>query len=265
MNEFSKDWLSLRQAADAAAREESFLKAMRFVEGHSVRVVDLGAGTGSNLRYLAPRLAVSQNWTMVDAAANLLSEIEIPQTEQELTVEAIQRDLASGEEELALEECDLVTASAFFDLVSDNWLDQFVKHCVSAKVANGLFALTVDGTIIWAPQDRFDTEIESLFNAHMRRDKGFGPALGSEAADRLAAYFEDAGYKVRIADTPWRLTGEDSDLQMQLLDGYVSAACEQSPEQIEQIRDWAARRALYIAQRQSALFVGHRDVLVQRV
>jgi hypothetical protein len=263
MNGFTKDWLSLREAADAEARDPSLLESLQFKNGEAVRIVDLGAGTGSNLRYLAPRLSRAQHWIMVDSAPELLSAIDLPQTEPPVTVETLRRDLASEPEALPLEGYGLVTASAFFDLVSEDWLERFVKKCVAAKMSNGLFALTVDGTIIWTPQDPDDDDIESMFNAHMRRDKGFGPALGPEAADRLAQCFEQAGYHVRISETPWRLSAAASDLQMHLLEGYVSASCEAFPEEVERIKDWATRRALYIAEGKSALFVGHRDVLVQ--
>ena len=68
METFDADWLTLREAADRRARDETLperLCAAWRRRGWS-RVVDLGSGTGANLRYLAPRLPSGQRWTLVD-------------------------------------------------------------------------------------------------------------------------------------------------------------------------------------------------------
>lgn len=265
MSGFSKEWLALRESADARARDSALLAELRFAPDHGFSIVDLGAGTGSNLRYLAPRLGGEQHWTLVDSDAALLSAAEAPSAPSSLAVETLQRDLAHSPEDLPLEGCALVTASAFFDLVSEDWLERFARNCAAARVANGLFALNVDGTIIWTPSDPDDADIECMFNAHMRRDKGFGPALGAKAPERIARAFESAGYGVSMGESPWRLSPDDAVIQDRLLQGYVDAACEQFPDDAEKIQDWAARRAIHLAQGESALFVGHRDVLVRLV
>src|SRR5690348_8953010 len=58
MGESLADWLSLREAADAAARSEALARAIADgLRDHApLRLVDLATGTGSNIRYLAPRL-----------------------------------------------------------------------------------------------------------------------------------------------------------------------------------------------------------------
>src|SRR5512145_1693947 len=43
--------------------------------GATRSVVDLGAGTGANLRYLAPRLGSPQDWLAVDSDPVLLGEL----------------------------------------------------------------------------------------------------------------------------------------------------------------------------------------------
>ena len=72
METFASDWLTLREAADARSRNEKLLSHLRLPEKDPVRVVDLAAGTGSNLRYLSPRLSRRQVWTLVDQDKKLL-------------------------------------------------------------------------------------------------------------------------------------------------------------------------------------------------
>ena len=56
---FTLDWLALREPVDHRSRSELALAGLRdwWRARRASRVVDLGCGTGSNLRYLAPRLA----------------------------------------------------------------------------------------------------------------------------------------------------------------------------------------------------------------
>ena len=69
------DWLRLREPADAAARAEDLLDAVRpRLAGDAPTVIhDLGSGTGSMSRWLAPRLPGPQHWVLHDRDADLLA------------------------------------------------------------------------------------------------------------------------------------------------------------------------------------------------
>src|SRR5690348_13019004 len=58
MSERLSEWLARREAADAAARSEDLLAAVleALPSSRPLRVLDLGTGTGSNVRYLSARL-----------------------------------------------------------------------------------------------------------------------------------------------------------------------------------------------------------------
>ena len=263
MSRFSQDWLSLREVADRRARNTLLLSHLQRPKTGGMRVIDLGAGTGGNLRYLAPRLEIPQQWTLVDADSALLDSVVVPEIDAPLRVEKRRLDLKQGLDALNLEECSLVTASAFFDLVSEGWIVRLAGKCAQAKVANGLFATSVDGRISWTPEDSDDEEIRSLFNAHMCRDKGFGFALGALAPAVLAREFEAAGYRVWSEDSSWQLAADNTELQLYLLQGYMEAASEQNPNMSDMIEEWAERRRSHIARGQSKLVVGHRDVIAR--
>ena len=69
MTGFSADWLALREPIDHRSRHPGLLARLADAIGarESLRVVDLGAGTGSNLRALAPHLPPPrQTWRLVD-------------------------------------------------------------------------------------------------------------------------------------------------------------------------------------------------------
>jgi SAM-dependent methyltransferase len=72
---FDADWLALREPFDHAAR--SVMLARRLAECLPARrplLLDLGAGTGSLFRFLAPIIGRGQDWMLVDADAALLDD-----------------------------------------------------------------------------------------------------------------------------------------------------------------------------------------------
>ncbi len=70
-------WLRLREPADIAARSDALTRAVAdgMVPGEPLSLLDLGTGTGSNIRYLAERLPGPQCWLAVDRSAALLSTL----------------------------------------------------------------------------------------------------------------------------------------------------------------------------------------------
>src|SRR5690606_5319221 len=72
------EWLRLRFEADRRSRSDALLSRVReHCTGRpTLRVLDLGAGAGANLVYLAPRLPVDeQDWVLVDRDGALLDRV----------------------------------------------------------------------------------------------------------------------------------------------------------------------------------------------
>lgn len=257
---FAWSWLDLREPVDHRSRAEALIDPLGawWLANDASAVVDLGSGTGSNLRYLAPRLPGPQRWTAVDHDAELLARVRSPALNVE--VRTVEGDLSGvGLAEAA--EADLVTASALLDLVSERWLASLVDACTGAGSA-ALLALTYDGTVAWpGTDDPLDTLVRDAVNEHQRRDKGTGAALGPTAAAAAERAFQAGGYRTLVAPSPWTLGPEDVALAGELIDGWADAATEQLPGQAGAIRDWAARRRESASRPGFALVVGHRDLL----
>ena len=129
---FSPSWLALREAVDHRSRAPSLTSRLRreWQTRQWTRIVDLGAGTGSNLRYLAPRLSEPQAWTLVDHDAELLERLEAPRGVGSVTT--VLGDL-DAQGLAAVGEADLVTGSALLDLVTEDWLRRLVDACAAAS------------------------------------------------------------------------------------------------------------------------------------
>ena len=259
MSGFSAEWLALREPADAAARSRALaIAAAKTVRTSPVRALDLATGTGSNVRYLAGYLPFDQEWLLVDADERLLQQL--PSRLPGLRFDARRVDLAALDDAQIVEGRALVTASALLDLVSARWVETFATLCGHAG-PTVLFALTYDGRIALAPDDPDDVLVRDLVNRHQRTDKGFGPALGPEAAECAEAHFTRAGYRMIRETSDWVLTAEHQRLQTALIEGWASAATEIDPERSAVIASWRARRLSHLTESRSTMIVGHVDLL----
>ena len=275
---FAADWLSLREPADHAARSEPLFAelarylAARVLGSQALNIVDLGAGAGSNLRWLAPRLAQAQHWILVDRDAELLARATArtlhPPAGQAISVQTVKTDLSNSA--LAwIAEADLVTAAAFFDLVSSTWIERLSAACASARVAC-LFVLSVDGRWDFVDEggntisDEDDLYLQDLFNQHQRRDKGLGAALGPDAASVLVKRLAAHGLQVSTEPSDWQLAPDDPlslSLGRELMAGWRQAALEQAPSDNTRIEGWHQRRQADLAAGRLGLRVGHLDIL----
>ncbi|MFU8779233.1 MAG: class I SAM-dependent methyltransferase, partial [Roseovarius sp.] len=218
--------------------------------GAGVGVLDLGCGTGSTLRAFEGAGATGAGWRLFDHDAGLLARAAVLHPEAEL----YQGDLADSDA-LPLEGVRLVTASALLDLVSRDWVAWLAAR-LAAEGTAFYAALSYDGGMRWAPEDAQDTTVTAHFNAHQRGDKGFGAALGPEAAEATAAIFEALGYAVHTAPSPWRLGPEAAEMQRLLLAGIAGAAGDAGCAGAE---GWRQRRARALAQGWAE--IGHLDLL----
>ncbi|HSD44239.1 MAG TPA: class I SAM-dependent methyltransferase [Burkholderiales bacterium] len=259
MSSFTTDWLALREPADAAARAGMLVDPFVARAGATRSVVDLGAGTGANLRYLAPRLGSPQDWLAVDSDPVLLGELAARAAPAGVQVRTLLLDLAQDLEALPLDGRDLVTAAALLDLVSASWLARLATRCAAVR-ADVLFALTYDGRIEWSPAIDGDARMCELVNLHQRTDKGFGPALGPAATTEAGRIFAGLGYRMRSARSDWELGTATRALQAALVDGWVAAAVEIAPREAPALEDWRQRRHEHLATGASRLRVGHIDL-----
>ena len=257
MSGFSAEWLALREPADSAARAPRVTQAVAdATAGRTpLRIVDLGCGTGSNVRYLASRLPQPQAWRLVDHDPALLAAARTLVPHAVETRVADLREL----EPAVVDGCDLVTASALLDLVSEAWVRRFASLCHAAGAAV-LVVLNYDGRTVCTPPDPDDDLVRDLMNTHQRTNKGFGPALGPDSGPRTAQALADAGYRVVVEKSDWVMGPDQADLQRALIGGWADAATEVRPEAAERIRAWQTRRLAHIDAGTSTVRVGHDDV-----
>ncbi len=275
MSTFSREWLGLREPADAAARNASVANTMaaRFAQRDSLSVVDLGCGTGANLRATAPLLPHQQSWRLIDSDPSLLefARVSLESWADEAKTQGTQLQIRKGNATITVDfECidltshlekalspasgnvpGLVTASAFFDLVSERFIQKLAGQCAQIKAAF-YTVLTYNGVQRWNPHRPADNQIASAVHQHQLRDKGFGPAAGPMAASHLSDQFRLNGYLVTEGDSPWVLGRNDRMLIEELMHGQATAAAETGLVDAKTLESW-------VKVQRSGAQIGHTD------
>ncbi|MBK9078016.1 MAG: class I SAM-dependent methyltransferase [Hyphomicrobium sp.] len=271
MTAFSAEWLQLREGADQAARNSEIANAVsaRFALRDAISVVDLGCGTGANLRATASLLPNRQLWRLIDSDPALLDaaridlirwadtalregdELILRKGHADIRVSFSQLDLATDIERAFDGAPALITASALFDLVSETFIKTIARLCTERNAAF-YTVLTYNGVQRWSPHRPADNQIASAFHRHQLGDKGFGPAAGPMAPSILADQFRLNGYTVLEGESYWVLGRNDRMLLEELQRGYAMAAAETGIVDAKTIEGW-------IKVQRSGAEVGHTD------
>jgi SAM-dependent methyltransferase len=275
MSGFSSEWLELREPIDHRSRDRTLLAkvAAHFSDRGKVRVIDLGAGTGSNLRAVASALPARQQWILVDHDTALLAaaqeriagwadsahraeqRLEAVRGGKSLLIDFRGADLAAEPAAWADIRPDLVSAAALFDLVSESWIVRFTE--ILANEGLPLYtALNHDGIAVWTPAHPADAEMTAAFERHFGRDKGFGPSAGWRASGLVAQHLAAAGYRIEHGRSDWRLGAADNRLIAMLAEGWAEAVGETGEVPAATVAAWlAARRSADVA-----CLVRHEDL-----
>lgn len=272
---FDTAWLDLREPVDHRSRSEDLAREVTRRLGHRacIAVLDMGCGTGSNLRATAPLLGAEQHWTLVDNDEELLegavarlctwathaerdgNRLILGKDGKRITVQLTRADLARDLDRVLDPGADLYTASALFDLVSDDFIATLAAEVVRRRAAF-FTVLTYNGLQRWTPKHAADAALASAFRSHQVRDKGFGVAAGPIAPSLLSAAFDEAGYTVSEGDSGWRLGAGDEALIEALAAGFAAAVRETRLVPDDKLRDWRAVG-------RTAALVGHTDTLAR--
>jgi hypothetical protein len=254
-NRAAPDWLALRRATDAAAREAALPLVARLTTELApgpVTVFDIGAGTGANQEWLERRLGMPSVWVLLDHDPDLLGS----------PLHGTGRRVLGGVEALdalvaATPGPRLLTCSALLDVLDAAQLDGLAASLVKHSVP-GLFALSVDGSFDIDQADPDDPLVRAAFNDHQRRAGRPGP----HAPAYLEARCRALGCDVHRRETPWLLDGgSHGPLLSRMLRERADAAAAQRPQDAHAIRSWLDRR-LHRLDRSLSVRIGHVDLLV---
>lgn len=287
MSTFSSQWLKLREPVDHRSRHPdlqasviTYLDQIALTKKTPLRITDLGSGTGSNLRALAPLIQHPQQWTLVDYDLELLQVAKVTLSEwadeclevsdtlakkglpsslaplriikgqQQITVDFCCIDLSQEIESVLKLPADLITAAAFFDLVAQDWLVRFCDGLTQPLYT----VLSYNGEENWQPPMSTDQSILAAFHAHQQTDKGFGCAAGPAAIRQLEDLLKARHFQTICAPSPWILEEPDRELMQNLVVGSAQAVLATQMVPAELVHHWEKSRLLA-----DQCIIGHTD------
>lgn len=274
MSSFSAEWLALREPFDIAARDDELANCflaqvalgVQGTQGLQVAqvgpIVDLGAGTGSNisrLRSLAAKLGHQLSWRHVDNDGDLLA-LARQRFSGDSSVSIEQRDIHLALDD-ALQGASAVTCAALLDLVSAAWINQMADHLATRRLPL-LALLSYDGRMEWSLADGSDAVLAKAFHRDMLSDQGFGPALGPAAAFALNTALTERGAITQLRDSYWRIAASDSAMLTAMnVSLRVAALRAAHGHERSAIEAWSERRSRQIAGGEVSLVVGHQELM----
>jgi SAM-dependent methyltransferase len=286
---FDGDWLDLREPFDAAARDAGLATTLAAALPARPRILDLGAGTGSLLRWLGHFVGRAQAWSLVDADEGLIERafetiadraaeagwgVTCPGRKTLLVhspagawrIEGLVADLREAPDNLPLDQVDAVVNTALCDLVSEDWVARMAAAC--AEHALPFYAaLNVTGRERFSPAHPADALVARGFARDQLRDKGFsGIALGARAPRVIADAFEAHGYTVLQAASDWvvrtrPISAPAAGFAIELVTGMAGAAGAWERRHQDAISDWARDRTDQALDGRLGFRIGHADVL----
>jgi SAM-dependent methyltransferase len=281
---FDGDWLDLREPYDAVSRDVDLAFQLAAALPARPRLLDLGSGTGSLIRWLAHFIDRAQAWTMVDADPELMARafdtiaeraeavgvaatfpgrktLLVHAPEGAWRIEGLLADLAEAPDMLPLNKVDAVVSTALCDLVSRAWAERMAAACAARRLPF-YAALNVTGRERFWPPHRADALVARGFRRDQRRDKGFGGvALGPTAPTVMAAAFAAHGYTVLRAPSDWNIDRRARLFTQEIATGHGTAALAWERRGGAAIEDWIAARRAQAADGLLSVRIGHQDLL----
>ena len=280
---FDANWLWLRERFDAVSRSVALAEILAEMLPPRPRILDIGAGTGSLFRWLAPIIGRAQVWTFADVDAGLLTDafgmtadwaedhgytvtwpdigrrrvLLVHTPDGAWRVEARVVDLATLPEALPQLPVDAVVCSALLDLVSEPWLERFADALRTPLLA----CLSVDGRDTFLPRHPLDRTVLHAFRRDQCRNKGFGPALGPRAPLVLQAALAARSFSVASAASDWHIPRAAIAMLDEFVHGHARVAMRQLPAHRTAVAAWENLRRAQAMRGRLAIRIGHRDSL----
>lgn len=280
---FDAEWLALREPFDARVRSRDLAHRFAALLPERVTLLELGTGTCSLFRWLAPIIARPQQWLCLDEDEDHLQHglrltaswgrrlgytVELGEDETSLTLhtphgawsmQTVSCDLEDPPTFLPLDDADAVVCSALLDLFSEDWLSELL----SAIGRRPLYAaMNVTGRQ-W--RNRHDPGDALVLEGYRRNQIGDGPvidALGPYAPQAAEAVCAAMGLHYAAVRSDWTIRPHDRAMLRRILAFHAGGARNALPQHRPRIDAWEARRRRDVDAGRLAMRIGHRDILV---
>lgn len=285
INMFDPNWLQERYRFDEEARNKQleWTCVNQFAFRDHLQIVDLGSGTGANLRYYLEQFPQNQSWYCVEEdialkvpfweharqmAIDLDYAIEqegelmkLTKPGHEVLIHFVHGNLLKVDELVDLLRTDLVLANAVFDLFSKEQFATLVQ-VLSHHSLSMLFTLNYVG-MDFSPSTEADDHYIGQYNAHMQREQAFGRGMGPASSREMEAVLKEALAQVEVGESLWQIGNQEQVMMGFLLGFFEGALSDWWDDEAEKIalEKWLLEKKQQVAEEALAAEVYHLDIL----
>lgn len=282
---FDPNWLQERYRFDAAARNQEIAWQCihQFAFLNHIQIVDLGSGTGANVRHYLEQFPQNQTWFCVeeddalktmfwqnmvqlaeaDGYAYQLSDnqIKMEKPGHWIEIHFVEGNLMQVDNLVDLLRTDLILANAVFDLFSQKQFEELIQT-ISHHSLSLLFTLNYEGMKFF-PVEKEDAYYIDQYNAHMQRPQDFGKGMGPDASQLMEQALHASLAEVKKGESNWEIEVEDGKMLHYLLGFFEDALGDWWATEAEKMAflGWVAHKRQLIDQQQLDAVVHHQDVL----
>lgn len=256
----SIDLQLLKEAADRRAKNSDVSDAVTgwFEARTSLNVLDLRAGTGANLRALAPILPPDQAWTLycasaeeelaardyivrwAPAARSTEDGLSIDRQGQVIAVRFKQHDVVAAGGALAEPPPSLVVIDDDLMRYSAAVIRKLVAFLADRRSV--MYArLVYDGRLKLQPHHAADGAFTAALHRSLMRDSGHGEALGPLAVNTLGEQLRLSDYSVIEGPSPLHLRAAEAPLIRAIQKDLAEAQRAVAKGHDKMIDTWLAR------------------------
>ncbi|HQU51949.1 MAG TPA: hypothetical protein PK643_03005 [Saprospiraceae bacterium] len=256
------EWLQHRYEYDAEARWA--LPLLQWIEQYPrkiYRIVDLGAGLGSNLRFWSKRINGAQDWTLVEIDESLIAQgsIWLEHLPDGVSARYMHKDFLTYLRQQPPP--DLLLCNALLDVLTARQVVDLLDY-VWANDLPLMSSINYSGMEFF-PGLPEDQRFIAAYEAHMEREQSTGYALGRSLEPLLATI--SGPYDVAMHASPWKVPAKDARMLTFLLD-YMEQAVPEiiSLEDLPSFRRWLQVRRHQVREGQLHAMVLHQDAWIRR-
>ena len=282
---FTQKWMNAREEYDMCSRS-SILDYYLRENDNLEKIVDIGSGTGSFLRWLIINKYNFEKMLMIDQDEKLLNKVfKITRNlsiDKNLLLKKISSNLfhldSSNQNILSeirimkgdisklfkyIYKYNFISFSAIADILPKLFLDKLFSIQLNNKTI--LFSICYDGKVSWNNKNKYDKYIMKKFNEHQQSLKNDNYTLGPASISYIKKKAKQKLYKVKIMDSPWKLNSDNvssRDFHQQYINTIYKALQKDKNTDTLILKEWIHDKSEKIKKGKLKTIVNHKDILL---
>ena len=285
-DKFSLSWIKAREKYDLKHRSNLLKEQYKKDKSFFNKIIDLGSGNGSFLRYCHNKKIVFEEMLLIDYNSKLLRDFyastynylngtnynilkESPTKYQLKKIDTIKTENIQLMNTDILKSLDIINNYNLISLsaMSDILPILFIKKLLNKVGKNKIiyFSICFDGSIKWDSSHKYDKYVLTMFNKHQEMNKISGYVVGSKSIKLIKEYSAKKKYSFQIKDSSWELKSYNENtkyFQKMYLNTIYKPLKKDDITDKDMLSEWRKVKLKDIVSGKSKITVGHKDILI---